>query len=112
MKLYALKDRLLDYFMQPFAAPGDKEVMAAVSATVNNLGGLDTNAVSAAPHHYEIWRLAEVDDQGHVTSSREFLADCSALVRKKPVSNDETGQKVTPLELVSPGHAEPRRQQS
>ncbi|QCQ85021.1 nonstructural protein [Blackfly microvirus SF02] len=80
MKIYAVRDRLIDYFQQPFAAPGDKEVLTAISAAVNTEG--NDNAIAQAPHHYEVWRLGEVDDQGHINASKEFLADVSSLVRR------------------------------
>lgn len=79
MKIYAIRDRLIDYFQQPWAAPGDKEVMTAIAAAINN--GENNSAIAQAPHHFEIWRIGEVDEQGHITPSREFLGDCSSLIR-------------------------------
>lgn len=89
MKIYAVRDRMLNYYMQPFAGPGDKEVLAAISAQVNNG---DAVGIAAAPHHYEIWRLADISEEGHVQESREFIADCSSLIRaghkKAPVATE------------------------
>lgn len=79
MNIYAIKDRLIGYFLVPFAAHTDREVLAAVAATINS--ETSTDAISQAPHHFEIWRLAEIDDQGHITPSREFVQDCAGLVR-------------------------------
>lgn len=81
MKLYAIKDRLLDYFMTPFAAPSDKEVLGSIATTVNNYEAINTNGIAQAPHHFEIWVLAEIDEEGHVNPKREFLHDCSSLLR-------------------------------
>lgn len=82
MKIYAIKDRLIDYFMAPFAAPGDKEVLAALATRVNQqLDGQTNDAIIQAPHHFEIWRLGEVNEGGHLSANREFIADCSSLIR-------------------------------
>lgn len=81
MKIYAIKDRLLNYYMAPFAAPDDKQVLAAISATVNNYAGLETNAINQAPHHFEVWKIGEVDDEGNICPSKDYLADCASLVR-------------------------------
>lgn len=79
MRIFAVRDRLIDYYMQPFAAPGVKDVLAALANQVNteNQG----NAIYQAPHHFEIWQLGIVTEDGHITPEREFIADCSSLVR-------------------------------
>lgn len=78
MKIYAVKDRLIDYFLQPFAGPDDKNVLAAVSQQINSG---DTHAISQAPQHFEVWRLGEVDQEGNLIARKEFIADCASLVR-------------------------------
>ena len=65
--------------MQPFAAPSDKEVLAAVSRTINSG---ETSDIAQAPHHFEIWQLAEVQEDGHIEPKRELIADCASLVRR------------------------------
>lgn len=79
MKIYAIKDRLIDYFMQPFFGPDDKNVFASVARLVNE--GELTSDIAQAPHHFEIWRLGEINEEGHIEAKREFLADCSSLIR-------------------------------
>ncbi|AXH75812.1 MAG: nonstructural protein [Microviridae sp.] len=79
MNIYCIRDRMLDYFQDPFVAPNDYNVLASVSNVINNPEV--QSAIAQAPHHFEIWRIATVDDQGHINESREFLADCSSLVR-------------------------------
>lgn len=79
MKLYAVKDRLIDYFMQPFAAHDDKDVLTAFANLINI--GNTNDAIAQAPHHFEIWRIAEVTEQGDIVASKEFLAECSSLIR-------------------------------
>lgn len=78
MNIYAIRDRLIDYYMNPFAGPGDKEVLAAISLQIN---GETNSAISQAPHHFEIWRLGKVEEDGHLTAQKELLADCSTLFR-------------------------------
>lgn len=82
MKIYAIRDRLVDYFMTPFAAHEDEGVLNSIANLVSNEDSNDP--VKQAPHHFEIWRIGEIDRQGHITPSREFLADCSSLVRAAP----------------------------
>lgn len=79
MNIYCIRDRMLDYFQDPFVAPNDYNVLASVANVINNPEV--HSAIAQAPHHFEIWRIATVDDQGHINESREFVSDCSALVR-------------------------------
>lgn len=80
MKIYAVRDRLVDYYMQPFVGQTDKQVLAALAATINNKE--QTSAIQAAPHHFEIWTLGEVDEEtGRITPKLELLADAASLIR-------------------------------
>lgn len=89
MKIYAVRDRLIDYFMQPFAAPGDKEVMASLARTINT--GEATSDISQAPHQFELWKLAEVTEDGHIVPNRELVCDCASLVRRDIRRGDHAG---------------------
>lgn len=79
MKLFAVRDRLLDYYMQPFAAPSDKQVLAALSTTINRGGNNDD--IAHRPDQFEVWKIAEVTEDGHVVADRQFIANCTSLVR-------------------------------
>lgn len=80
MNIYAIRDRLIDYFMQPFAAHSDKDVLNSLANMLSRENSNDP--VAQAPHHFEIWKLCEIDqDTGWVTGKPDFLADCSTLVR-------------------------------
>lgn len=80
MRLYAIRDRLLDYFLQPFVGPSDRQVKAAVAENVNNRES--QHAVAQAPQQFELWRLAEIDETtGQVQGEREYLCDLNSLVR-------------------------------
>lgn len=78
--IYAIRDRLIDYFMQPFVGPDDKQVLASVARLVNT--GEVTSDIAQAPHQFEVWKLGEVNDEGHVIPERKYLQDCSSLVRR------------------------------
>ena len=78
MNIYAIRDRLIDYYLQPFAGPDEKNVLAAIAAQVN--GDIDS-AINTAPHHFEVWELGKVDQEGHITPTRKLICDCSSLVR-------------------------------
>jgi len=80
MKIYAVRDRLIDYYMQPFVGPNEKEVMHALSRTINN--SEDTNGIAQAPHHFELWELGIIDDEeGQITPTRRLVCDCASLIR-------------------------------
>lgn len=93
MNIYAIKDVMLEYFLTPFAAPGDKEVIAAIS-TVINAGGIH-DAIAQAPHHYEIWQLGTVDQDGHIHAHKSLVQGCGSLVRsnvRRPEGQDRAPQ--------------------
>ena len=80
MKLYAIRDRLLAYFQRPLVGDSDYQVKASLAAVIND--EVNTNAISKAPHHFELWTLAEIDEEtGNVRPNPEFLCDCSSLIR-------------------------------
>jgi len=80
MKLYAIRDKLISYYMTPFAAPNDKDVLAGIANAVNNLE--ENSAISKAPHHFEIWCLGEVTEDGHLEVNKYLVADANSLVRE------------------------------
>lgn len=103
MNLYAVRDRLIDYYMVPFPAPSHSQVKAAIAAQINNG---DSNAISQAPHQFEIWQLAELDtDEGHVHAKREYLCDCSSLIRPGIRTNTDRGV-ATPIHPSADAHGQ------
>ena len=91
MKIYAIRDRLIDYYLQPFAGPDEKNVLAAISQQVNGKGD---SAIEAAPQHFEIWELGTVDETGHITPTRRLIADCASLIRPDIRNRKSRGQQV------------------
>jgi len=79
MHLYAIRDRLIDYYLQPFCGQNDKAITAALAETIN---GERSHAIQQAPHHFELYKLADIDEEtGAVTPNKVFVADCASLVR-------------------------------
>lgn len=102
MNIYAIKDRLLNYFMDPFAGRDDKLVQAAMAKHIN---GDSDETIVQTPHYFEIWRLGHVDDQGHITPHHEFITNCSTLVRsQRPTAEPSPG---TAPETIKGRHSEP-----
>jgi len=79
VKIYAIKDRLIGYFLTPFIAPSDKEIMGGIAHEINRPDNLA--AIAQSPHHFEIYTLGEIDDEGNITVRKEFICDCGSLVR-------------------------------
>lgn len=89
MNLYAIYDRMIDYFMPPFIGPSDNQVKASLAEAVNNQE--TKSALTTNPHHFEIWRLAEIEETGEVKPSKEYLADAASLVRERVRSTGKPG---------------------
>ncbi|QXP08499.1 MAG: nonstructural protein [Arizlama microvirus] len=81
MKIYAIRDRLIDYFLQPFVAPNDNEVKASIAQTINQDHGGRHVPIAANPHDFEVWRIGEVTEDGHVVPEREYLCTAASLLR-------------------------------
>lgn len=98
MKIYAVRDRLIDYFLQPFVGNTDKQIMASLAIYINNRE--NTDALAQAPQHFELWRLGEVLEDGQIIAYKEFLADCSTLIRAttdpRNTTAEQTDQARTP----------------
>lgn len=96
--VYAIRDRLLNYFMQPFIAHNDASALASIGETVNEPGG--SHAIQKSPHHFEVWRISEITDDYEALPKKAFLADASSLIREhfRPV-----GQPGRERLAVAPG---------
>jgi hypothetical protein len=113
--IYALRDRLLDYYQQPFIATDTKAVLAALSELINNPES--SHAITQAPHHYELFQVGAVTDDGHVYGKHELVCDCSSLIRERIRERTESGNGSVPRALersqsplaegVAPGASHP-----
>lgn len=81
LKIFSIRDRMLDYFQVPVVVNREQDLAAAIARGVNSEGE-DRNEIALAPDHYELWQIGEVDDQGNLTSKREFRFNCASLVRR------------------------------
>lgn len=95
MKIYAVRDRLLDYFQQPFVGAGDPHVKAALARLINDQEA--TQDVAQAPQHFEVWSLGEITEDGHITARRELVCDCSSLIRRGVRAAGTTGPQSAAL---------------
>lgn len=95
MIIAAIRDRLMDYFMQPFAAPGVPQLLSAISKQVSN--DQEGNDIAQAPHQFEVWKLGTVDDQGHIHVERVYLCDCSSLIRSRVRPESQDGRAETAI---------------
>lgn len=80
MNLYAVRDRLIDYWLTPFAGPDDKAVMSGLAQVVNDQ---ETNRdIAQAPQHFELWQIATITSDGHVEPKKGLVCQLDSLVRR------------------------------
>jgi len=81
LKLYAIRDRMLDYYQRPIALDNPQDLLATLARRLNNPEAPQSDEISQAPDHFEVWQIATVDDQGHIGAERQFITNCSNLIR-------------------------------
>jgi hypothetical protein len=81
MKIYAIHDRLIDFWMRPFAAPDNKEVMHSLATQVNN--DENVNPINQAPHQFDLYELGHIDEQGNLHAERKQICTLSSLIRAR-----------------------------
>lgn len=96
MRIFAIRDQLIDYFLQPFVADNEKAVMATLSQHIHNKDSRD--ALAQAPHHFELWQLAIVQEDGHITAEKTLICGCSSLIRRDIRGGEETRPAAGTLE--------------
>lgn len=55
--------------------------MAGVSQEINRPD--NKAAIAQSPQHFELHKLGEIDGEGNITAGKEFVCDCSALIRAR-----------------------------
>lgn len=97
MKLYAIRDRLLEYFQRPFIGDTDATVLAAVATAINTEANVD---FAQTPTHFEVWQLAEISEEsGQVRPTPKFISNCSDLrrgIREDRIHRAATGESTAP----------------
>lgn len=108
MNIYAIRDRLINYYQTPFMAHTDKEVLASLAKLING-EDINIHEIAQAPQHYEIWRLGQVDQDGDLIQDKELLADCASLIRIGVRTRHEPTNQVgkTPGQSTSPESRNP-----
>jgi len=89
MKIYTIRDRLIDYYLRPFAAEGDKEVMASLAEAINNEE--NQTPLAKAPHHFELWSVGTFHEDGTIEPEHILVADCGSLIRERVRRGEERG---------------------
>lgn len=65
LQIFAIRDRQLNAYMQPFFAPTAGAATRSFRDIVNEQG----HALNKHPEDYELWHLGEYDDNnGHITN--------------------------------------------
>lgn len=82
---------MIDYFMVPFPAPNDNEAMAGIAHEVNR-EDMKT-AIQNAPHHFELYSLGEIDENGIINAKKDFVCDCSILIRPRRQSGESAASQ-------------------
>lgn len=96
--IYAIRDRLIDYFQAPFVATGEKQVLASLMTLVNDKE--QTHAIAQAPHHFELWSIGKITEDGHLVPSRGLVCDCASLVRNDLRDRKPSGNGAVPRALA------------
>lgn len=78
--IYAIRDRLLNYFQQPFIGAHDKQIQAALADVINNQE--TAHAIAQAPHHFEVWKLGRVSEDGGIFEDRALICTADSLIRR------------------------------
>lgn len=72
---------MIGYYLMPFVAPDDNQVLASISLDVSRQD--NQYAIAYAPHQFQVWQLGEINDEGTITPRKELICDCSSLVRAR-----------------------------
>jgi len=77
--LYAIRDRMLDYYQRPVFSDRKSDFVAAVANAINTGG---TNDFCQTPEHFEIWELGSFNvETGQLEGKQTIITNCASLVR-------------------------------
>lgn len=80
---------MLNYFRQPFLAPNDNEVQAAISVQMIKGEQLDWQN---APNHFELYSLGGVDqEEGTIEVDKQLICTLDSLIRPDLRTNPGRG---------------------
>lgn len=90
MKIFAIRDRLLNYFQRPVMADQAPDVVAAVAAAINNG---DQNDFCKKPEDFEIWQVGEFDQEsGAIIPKLTIVTNCLSLIRGRVREGDASAR--------------------
>jgi len=79
LKIFAIRDRLLDYYQAPMAQMRSSDLVAAIANQLNNPE--TAYEINQAPEQFEVWQLGYVTDDGHLVPDRVLVCNCAQLIR-------------------------------
>lgn len=81
---------MIGYYLNPFVAPDDNQVLASISADISRQDNV--NAIAYAPHQFQVWQLGEINDEGIIKPHKELICDVHTLVRarREPAKQGDT----------------------
>jgi hypothetical protein len=92
MKIYAIYDVMIAYYLHYFMEGNHKQAKSRISETINTPGH---SSIQKTPHHFEIHHLGEINDEtGQVTGyagQNTILCNCRELVRTDVREEPEPG---------------------
>lgn len=104
MKLYAIQDLVLEYFLAPFAAADDNQAMGGLATLVNTENSDDP--VSKSPQDFVLWQVATCDDQGNINADKRKLRNAATLIRRtRTTEGAGSGHEIPPTARQGNGHA-------
>lgn len=108
MKIYAIYDRMIGYYQQPFIAHNDKHVLAALATTINSED--PQNAIAQAPHQFDLYEIATIEEDLEIKAEKKFITTLDSLNRKQPGlggdrAPDGNGQHHQPTAVAHPARA-------
>lgn len=93
MKIFAIRDRIMNYFDAPFVAHTTNQVKGAIS---NELAKGEKIDWAQAPHHFELYELGEIDDQGNIKVEKQLITSLDSLIRPSVRKRDDGETDTSP----------------
>jgi len=78
---------MLNYWLTPICADNDTAMMHSLSTIVNNQQS--NHAITQAPHHYDLYLLGEVTEDGGIKPKKEWICEASHVIRTRAPGPDD-----------------------
>lgn len=94
MKIFAIRDRMLDYYQRPIFAERKADVVSAIAMAINQG---EKNDFCQTPEHFEVWELGELDiETGKIESKQTIITNCASLIRSSIRGGQQPGTPEAP----------------